>query len=250
MCNDITFERKPYAILHERLCDNFSECPAKIACKNKSQDEKRQPAIYMNENNKISVNRTYCIGCGTCVEHCALFRIVSSPYMEREIREEFERDPRTGMDFTVERFGCDAINSEEYLLKTMSDVDRYIAESCGTKINILEFVDASHVMCPFQAVDVEFITRQMEQLGEYRKFVADDRTPGIFTEINHRFLIREFPAILLLSGGEVVDNPITKEFRVRREEDRIDLQLELQQEFLCRLERINGDGTPSEHKSV
>lgn len=249
MHDDITIITKPYAVLHKKICDNYSECPSKLACEEASRKEGRQSAIYIDENNKIAINKANCIGCGTCVEYCALFRIVASRYKELEVQEEFDNDPRTAMDFTVERFGCDVVSSESYLLKDISEVEKYIAES-GQDVNILEFVDESHIMCPFQAIDVNFVKEQFKCLNNYKKFVISGRDYAVFNEIERLFSIKQFPAILLLYDGQILGTPITDEYRVRKEEDRMELQIRLQREFSSRLGRFMNNGTYFEDKSV
>lgn len=233
--DSMTFESRRYAILHKRICDNFSECPAKIACEEISRKRNSQPAIYMDENNKLAIDKSLCTGCECCLEKCGLFRIVT-PYEERDVQKEFDEDPRIRMDFTVERFGCDVINSEEYQLKDLLEVNEYINGSQGEKINILEFIDESQVMCPFQAIDVDYIMRTNLNLGEYRKFVIKPTDEAVFTELIETFEINKFPAIILIFKGHILGTPITNEYRIRNENDRTEMKKRLQKDFRDRLE--------------
>lgn len=232
--DNITFTTRRYAILHKQICDNYSQCPAKIACEEVSRKKNCRPAIYMDENNKLAIDRSLCSGCENCLEKCGLFRIVT-PYQEREIQEEFDKDPRNEMDFTVERFGSDVINSEVYLLKDLSEVNEYINESQGEKINILEFVDESQAMCPFQAIDVNNVMEEFSDLGAYRKFMIKPTDEKVFTELMDTFEINKFPAIILIFKGHILGTPITNEYRLRKESDRTEMQSRLQKDFGERL---------------
>lgn len=233
--DNITFKPRRYAILHKQICDNYSGCPAKIACEEVCRKRNSRPAIYMDENNKLAIDRSLCTGCKICLGKCGLFRIVTR-YQEREKQEEFDEDPRNKMDFTVERFGCDVINSENYLLKNLSEVYEYINGSQDEKINILEFVDESNVMCPFQAIEVDYAKKIFPDLGEYKKFIIKPFEEKIFSELINTFEIDKFPAIILITKGHILGTPITNEYRLSNESDRTKMQIRLQKDFEERLE--------------
>ena len=234
--SDINFEPRPYAILHKQICDNYLECPAKIACEEVSKIAGHQPAIYIDKDNKIEINKDNCTGCRACLEQCGLFRIVSGVMEEIKEQKEFAQDPRNKMDFSAERFGCDIINKEDYLLKDLSEVETYINESQYDKINILEFVDEAHVLCPFMAIEVDFAKKTFPQLGEYKKFVIKSMDEATFTKIDNCFSINQFPAILFLFKGQVLGEPLTNEYRVKKDLDRKKIEKILQDDFSNRLE--------------
>lgn len=233
--DNLKFTSRRYAILHKQICDNYLECPAKIACEEESRKRNSLPAIYMDENNKLAINKNLCTGCERCLEKCGLFRIVT-PYQEREVQREFDEDPRNEMDFTVERFGCDIINREEYLLRDLQEVNDYINRTQGEKINILEFVDESQAMCPFQAIDVNYVMKIFSALGEYKKFMIKPTEEKIFAKIMDMFIIDKFPAIIFIYDRRILGTPITNEYRLKSERDRIKIQIKLRKDFEERLE--------------
>lgn len=232
--DNLNFMSRRYAILHKQICDNYSECPAKIACEEESRKRNSLPAIYMDENNKLAIDKNLCTGCERCLEKCGLFRIVTL-YQEREVQREFDEDPRNKMDYMAERFGCDIINREEYLLRDLQEVNEYINRSQGEEVNILEFVDESQVMCPYQAIDVEYARETFPDLGEYKKYIIKLADEKIFTELMNTFGINKFPAIILITNGHVLGTPITNEYRLKNESDRIKMQVRLQKDFWERL---------------
>lgn len=59
-----------YAILHKQLCDNSPGCPAMAACKTNSQNVGGSPAIYIDAEGKIDINRKNCVGCASCIQRC------------------------------------------------------------------------------------------------------------------------------------------------------------------------------------
>lgn len=233
--DNITFKPRYYAILHKQICDNYSECPAKIACEEICKKRNSPPAIYMDENHKLAIDTSLCTGCASCQDQCGLFHMVTR-YQERDKQREFDEDPRNEMDFTVERFGCDVINSENYLLKNLSEVYEYINGSQDEKINILEFVSESQVMCPFQGIEVSYAKKIFPHLGEYKKFIIKSAEENIFSELINAFGIDKFPAIILITKGHILGTPITNEYRLRNEADRKEMQNNLQKDFEERLE--------------
>lgn len=227
---------KSYAILHKQICDNYSQCPAKNACENKSSIAGTSPAIYITSDNKIDIKKEYCIACESCIKYCGLFRIVSSPYDERRFLKEFQDDPRNNLDYTVERFGCDIIDKVTYGLDNLVEVMNFITNTVASKINILEFVDESHFMCPFQGIDVNFILSQFSCLEKYKKFVIKADDIKTFKFIKEKFNIATFPAILLIKDGKVLSNAITTEYRINFEVQRIKMQSALHRDFAERME--------------
>ena len=232
MSNEYT--PRKYAILHEKLCDNYRDCPAKFVCESVNKEKKLQPAIlYMEDEMKIVIDKAKCSGCASCAGECGLLRIVN-PYQEITRRKEFDRDPRNKMNFRLERFGCELIN-ETYALKNLSEVKEYIENSDYNKINILEFVVKSQVTCPFQAIDVNFITGKFLQLGSYKKYVINPVNNDELESIHISYSLDHFPAILLISGGKVLGAPITTDYRIKREDERRRLEHSLELEFSKRL---------------
>lgn len=227
-----------YAILHKQICDNFPGCPAMIACQDNSRIHGRQPAIYMKDG-EINIKREDCTGCTLCLEKCGLFRIVPGLYAELKYQEEFDNDPRNKMDFSTERFGCDIINKQAYLLNDLHEVNDYILNT-SNKVNILEFVDEAHVMCPFQAIEVDYILKQFPYIGEYKKFVITSTDLNTFEEIERNYQISQFPAVLFLHNGIISAEPILTEFRVSKEDERILVQVNLEVLFSQRMNSILG----------
>lgn len=221
-------ETGEYAILHKQICDNFSQCPSMLACEESGRKYGHHTAIYINKEGKIDINKDNCIGCAFCMEKCGLFRIVPGLYKELEFMKEFSNDPRNKMNFTVERFGCDIINKQEYSIKDFRLIEEYISGTQTDKVNILEFVDESLVMCPFQAIEVDYIRNQFMCIGEYKKYVINALDIEVFRRIKELFGINQFPAILLIYNGKVLGNPIDIEFRVTSEEQRNQVQVLLQ----------------------
>lgn len=232
MANEKTGE---YAILHKQICDNFERCPSMLACEESGRKYGHPTAIYINEEGKIDINKNNCIGCANCMEKCGLFRIVSSLYKELEFLKEFDDDPRNKLNFTVERFGCDLINKQEYSINDISLVDEYIRSTQNDEVNILEFVDENLVMCPFQAIEVDYIKNQFACIGEYRKYVIGSSEIDTFKRVKKLFGIDRFPAILLIYKGKVLGKPIDTEFRVVSEDQRVQVQILLHTMILERL---------------
>lgn len=235
--SDYRQKTSQFAILHKQICDNFSRCPAMIKCQEYNRKIGREPAVYLNDG-KIDINRDNCTGCALCLDKCGLFRIVHGAYDELKYKEEFDNDPRNNMNFSVERFGCDIIDKRTYLLSNLSEVSKYIQHSDSNKVNILEFVDESLVMCPFQAVEVDYIRKQFEEIGGYKKFVIASSDLTTLNEIERQYKINQFPAILLLYRGAILGEPIFMEFRVVKEEQRMNVQHELEATFAERLKII------------
>lgn len=231
-------ETKGYAILHKQICDNFPKCPSMLACEESAKKYNRSPAIYRDEDGRIDIHRDNCIGCAQCIDRCGLFRIAKNLYQEMEFQEEFDNDPRNEMDFFVERFGCDIINRQEYLLNDLNEVEEYINSTILDKVNILEFVNESHVMCPFQAIEVDSLKKQFLCIGEYKKFIIKSSDIDTFQLIKKHFSVVDFPAILLLHKKAILGSPIITEFRVMREEQRIEVQIALQKVFSERLAEV------------
>lgn len=232
MANERTGE---YAILHKQICDNFERCPSMLACEESGREFGHPAAIYINEEGKIDINKDNCIGCAKCMEKCGLFRIVPSLYKELEFLDEFADDPRNNLNFTVERFGCDLINKQEYSLNEIRLVEEYVNLTQKDEVNILEFVDENLVMCPFQAIEVNYIMNQFACLGEYKKYVIKSSDVDAFRKVKELFGVDQFPAILLVYKGKILGEPIDTEFRVMSENQRVQVQILLESMISDRL---------------
>lgn len=204
---------EPYAILNEKLCDNYKGCRAMQNCAND------RGAIFLSgsehsSSRKMSIDRKKCKGCGQCINYCGLFRIVEDLYQEDRAREEFAQDPRTN-EFCqeTERFGCDVFDKQKYFLRTIDAVDTYIAASPSDQFDILEFVDENNLFCPFQGISVgSILLAYPERLLEYRKYIVK---PNYADKIFHKYTLDDLPAILLLCGGCIVGR-IYGQYRVNK----------------------------------
>ena len=215
-----------YAILHSQICDNYEYCPAKIAC-----DNGGHAAIYFL-NNKISIRKEDCIGCGVCITHCGLFRIVENLLQECIEKKRFRVDPRNTLDLTVERFGCDVLNFGNKL-NDYNDILNFVNSPTEGTINILEFVDSVNQICPFQGIEVASMYTLFPTLGQYRKYIVE---PQHAEFIRNKYSLSSFPAILLIQKGEVLGGPIMGTYCVNEENERVTTFLNLQTEFAKRLE--------------
>lgn len=224
-----------YAILHKQICDNFSQCPSMLACEESGQKYGHPTAIYIDKEGKIDINKENCIGCTLCMQKCGLFRMVANLYQELETMKEFSNDPRNKMNFTAERFGCDIINKQEYYIKDFQLIGEYISSTQTDKVNILEFVDQSLVMCPFQAIEVDYIRNQFMCIGEYKKYIINGSDIEMFRQIKELWGISQFPAILLIYKGKILGDPIDIEFRIASEGQRNQVQVLLQTTISKRL---------------
>lgn len=204
-----------YAILHSEICDNYKRCPSMLRCEELAIKQGREAAIYLDDQQKIQINRKNCIGCEACIDRCGLFRVVDGIYQERIYLKEFKNDPRSSIDHTVERFGCDIMDSE-YLLRTIRDVEEYM-EGTKSEINILEFVIEQTAFCPIQGIVVEDIKSQLPEINEYRKFVIDSENEqydkqieSFFTEQCHLLKLQSFPfpSVVLIKDNTIVGKPI------------------------------------------
>jgi len=211
-----------YAILNEKVCDNYRNCSAMLSCANSGG------AIYYtsnghSQNGKILIDKSKCVACRQCLDHCGLFLIARNRVNEMMLRQEiFDQDSRTNEDFqSTERFGCEVFDKEKYSLSTTDDIDAFILASPSDQYDILEFVDDNNVLCPFQGVSVfELKAAFPEHLREYRKFVVEpDRADAIYA----RYHMKDLPVILLLRKGRV-DNVILGRFRVNSVNNRAEEQ--------------------------
>ena len=199
----------PYAILNEKLCDNYEYCPAKRAC-----EEMAAAAISLNRYGNIIVERNKCIGCSTCIKYCGIFRVVDNLMAELDTRKnEFENNPLTNLDYRlVERFGCGAFDKESHQLLAVTEIDGYI-NTCGhnSECNILEFVDETNELCPFQGVEVNRVLEQFERPFVYKKYLVQQSE---ISAIYSKYGLTNLPAILIFHHGHLVGTPIYGRYQV------------------------------------
>ena len=185
-----------------------------LICEELARKQARKAAIYLDDHHKIKIKKDLCIGCEECLERCGLFRIVNGIYMERRYQQEFDNDPRSHINLTVERFGCD-IMDRVYLLKTINDIEKYINKS-NNGIKILEFVLEQTVYCPIQGIEVDAVISQLPAINEYRKIVISDNEQyeesfeSFFNKQKHTLNLQSFPfpSIVLIKNQNIVGKPI------------------------------------------
>lgn len=215
-----------YAILHERLCDNYELCPSLLACKEQAGSNV-EAAIYLDVEGHIKVDKERCIGCECCLNRCGLFRIVGGIYEETVVLEEFAKDPRAALfDRTVERFGCDIIDKTAYLLKDIGEIDKYLRDTNSDRANLLEFVDVKHAICPYQAIEVEPVIKSVPNLQWYKKLVIDPDDAETIRAVRDIYSVEEFPAVAVLYRQSMI-GIIGTNYRPKDESQRLIQQKEL-----------------------
>lgn len=143
------------------------------------------------------------------------------------------------MRFSAERFGCDIIDKNEHQLKNLGEVNKYVKESPKETVNVLEFIDKNYIMCPFQAIEVDDIFNKFVCLGSYKKFIIEPSNLEVFKKIKDEFSVVQFPVVLLVSNGKVIGQPISTEYRIENETERVSMQSFLENSFL---DILKGEG--------
>jgi len=215
---------KPHVMLHKKLCDNFPSCPAMSKCKSLAISYKEDP-----EPN-ISVDINKCTACGDCITYCGLFRVALSSAQKDEIEDEFNNDPRNHFTLSADRFSTDFVGKANRI-SSLSEIHEFLAAANDDYV-IIEFVDKKTVICPFQAIEVDIVLRELK-LYSYRKFSIDNSIDA--EVILNKYNLNQLPAILVFLNKKAIGTPIEGEWRIIEENNRHDMEKQLIDELKQRI---------------
>ncbi len=173
-----------------KICDNAQECSGVVVCQTKALvwDDAKESVIIENEK---------CISCEMCVNECpaGAIRVAHNDVEEREIKEDYENDPRTLKDLMVERYGASPVN--ENTLISVQEATLMIKKK--SPLIVVEVIDGQNTPCLINSIPIAEIFGFKEY--EYYKVTNEDK---LYESFAHKYAIKDCPTLLVFLDGTIL----------------------------------------------
>lgn len=173
-----------------KICDNAQECSGVEVCQTKALD-------WDDVKKSVIIGNKKCISCGMCVDECpaGAIRVAHNDVEEREIKEDYENDPRTLKDLMVERYGASPVNKSTLI----SIQEATLMLKKKSPLIVVEVIDGEDTPCLINSVPIAEIFGFKKY--EYYKVTNGDK---LYESFAHKYSIEECPTLLVFMDGAIL----------------------------------------------
>lgn len=174
-------------LINFKICDNAKECNGIEVCPTGalSWDDKKETILIDNEK---------CTNCGKCEPACEVhaIRVAKTDEEYKQIKKEFDEDPRRVEDLFVDRYGAEPVDRAFIIPDGRFDLE--VLEA--TKPTVVEFFNDDSIMCLLHSIPIKELFKGYDI--KYRRVYASDDS------LVKRFGIKELPSLLFFSKGKLI----------------------------------------------